>query len=557
MIKDIYKNYCFGLKFFRGYYIAFFTYVILTALMSLLSVLEPLIYSKLISSLIIGNKKSAITCLVFILIISLTKIILQVVTSKTNNYIKREVNASVQKKITIRMLYAPVLHTKIKYSDGKLISLIGNDVSVLSEYIFYLTNFMLSICNIIVTGVVLMSINVYLTLIILLLFFALLTVNIINSRKLKQINMEMNDSHDVLVNGIKEMVHKLTDIKICNAVVCYRNKLFRLIDNFKQQHKRRFEKQLQNSVQSGVIQYFSSFIYMALGACLVLLEQIRIEQFIAFYSYSQNFSGTLFQWAKLNTELQPQNSIMDRLKKFFEDFDDCIADEKQKNNLQNKITEVEIRNIKISFDGKEVVRNVDCILRNNGLTGIIGNNGTGKTSILKVMTKQLLPAEGEVFFNNEGLPNISDEGLREHISYMAAEPLCFDLSIYENIVCGKEHDMVEIIRLSKQIGIYGDIVNLPDGFNTVLDNRIRLSSGQVRKLQLLRALLRESDILILDEPTSNIDDLSQKTIYELIMDYAKKHIVLLVTHDADMIKHCDEVYKIENGKFVKVEIDGV
>ena len=175
----------------------------------------------------------------------------------------------------------------------------------------------------------------------------------------------------------------------------------------------------------------------------------------------------------------------------------------------------------------------------NEKIAIVGPSGSGKSTLLKIISGLYDATEGCVTINDNGIKDYSVSSLRKKIGYLNQNPMIFNSTILENIVLDdKEIDNNKLLEVCYLTGIDKIIENLPLGIYTnISESGMNLSGGQKQKIALARSLYRNPDILLLDEPTSSLDNISEKYIVEKLKDYDMMMIV--VSHRLSSISHFD------------------
>lgn len=249
----------------------------------------------------------------------------------------------------------------------------------------------------------------------------------------------------------------------------------------------------------------------------------------------------------------PSVDIILRDLKNFED-----TEIKNKKNYQNDFEEIktiELRNIDFKYDNSdsEVFKNLNFEINKNECVGIVGPSGSGKTTLIDIILGLLSPSNGEIFINGKILKNHVSI-LEGNIAYLPQEPMVLEESIETNITLEKDKTKINSKKLSQSI-IYSNfeevLAKLTSGLNTMIgDKGVRLSGGQNKRLALARVLYHGKNFLILDEATSSLDKESENYIAEQIKILKGNYTIILISHQLNLLKHCDKIYKIDNKKVI-------
>ncbi len=207
---------------------------------------------------------------------------------------------------------------------------------------------------------------------------------------------------------------------------------------------------------------------------------------------------------------------------------------------------------KYSSANEYTLRNVTLHIAPNDIILITGRNGTGKTTILKLLMKLLTPTQGELYYNAKPYSSLSSGELRKDIGYIAQYPLLFNRTIFENIVYGldniHENDIQQLISSLNLSNIFS---NLSQGIHTPVGKHgSNLSGGQKQIVWLLHIILQNPDIIIMDEPTVSIDKDTKEHIYNLLKTMMQNKTVMMVTHDDYLKQFATKILYLENGNLV-------
>ena len=213
-------------------------------------------------------------------------------------------------------------------------------------------------------------------------------------------------------------------------------------------------------------------------------------------------------------------------------------------NFQVKNGEIKFVDLGIKYGDNEVIKNFNMIVKPSESIAIVGKIGSGKSSIIKALLK-LIPYSGRILIDGTDISTINPSSVRSQMLYVRQNPLPFNRTLYENIAYGNNKITMKNVE---ELFIKYDLDTF---FGHKLDSNIgkkgeKLSGGQRQMIFLLRILLNDNPIVILDEPTSNLDEKSSKYIWKILKDILRSRTVLLITHDNDLATLADRQIKISN-----------
>lgn len=187
-------------------------------------------------------------------------------------------------------------------------------------------------------------------------------------------------------------------------------------------------------------------------------------------------------------------------------------------------------------------------IKENEKIAIIGHTGAGKSTIIKLLSGFYSNYLGSIYLGNNEIKTLTTKSIREKISVISQESVIFNLPIWQNITIGTDYSKEDAIRISKIIGIDEFINLLPEGFDTVAgEHGSKFSGGEKQRIALARAMLRNSSIILLDEPTSSLDAKTENNIMNLIFDIFHDKLILIIAHRLHSITQVDKILVIENG----------
>ena len=214
---------------------------------------------------------------------------------------------------------------------------------------------------------------------------------------------------------------------------------------------------------------------------------------------------------------------------------------------------IEVRDLTFVYDKHPVLRDVSFSVNHGETIGIVGRTGSGKSTLLAMITRTFEPPPGTVFIDGRPVESIPLHDLRERIGMVPQETFLFSESIAENIRFGKgEASAEEVQAAAEEAGLSGDVATFSNGLETVIGERgITLSGGQKQRTAIARALIRNPEILILDDSLSAVDTATEERILRALREIRKGRTVLIVSHRVSSVKDADQILVLDNGRVVE------
>lgn len=227
--------------------------------------------------------------------------------------------------------------------------------------------------------------------------------------------------------------------------------------------------------------------------------------------------------------------------------DEEVLQEMKQNRKRKIKTRVKTRE---PIGRNEIFDNLNFEIEPNKTVAFVGISGSGKSTILNLISKMYEVDDGEVLIDGVNINDLSKQSLRNAISLVNQFPYIFDMTVKENLLLAKpDATDEEIVYSLKQAALYDFIESLPQKIDTVVgESGIKLSGGQKQRLAIARAMLKKSSVILFDESTSSLDNLAQNQVKESINNIKGKSTIIIVAHRLSTIKNVDKIFFLEKGK---------
>lgn len=279
-----------------------------------------------------------------------------------------------------------------------------------------------------------------------------------------------------------------------------------------------------------------------------------ISLLTAVMSFTRNFSNPIYQIFQILNLLQLAIAGVNRLNEINVQKNEILETEKTEvNNLKGNII---FKNLTFSYDGKkDVLKNINLDIKPGQVVGIVGPTGSGKTTIINLLTKfyDVTDPESDILIDNFSIKLITKESLRNEVSIVLQDTFIFGDTIYENMrYANPSATNEEIVEACKRANAHSFIMSLEKNYETILENNADdISQGQRQLLAIARAFLKKSSILILDEATSSIDTKTEKDIQRAMIELSKGKTTFMIAHRLSTIKHADVIVVLKDGQILE------
>lgn len=531
-------------------------------LLSILILPTPLIIARIIDKTL-PNKN--LQELLFLILLVLGLLIFMKIVGYFQGILFYKINTKVILDIRLDLLEKinklPLKISK-KYGTGYLISRINDDTSRLqSLFADTFIGIIKDILTFLVGAAVIFFIHWKLALIsvAILPFFIASTIYFSRIiRKLSKIFYEDN------AQATRQLAESLNMLELCKIFLKYKYNLLRYFRKAKQALRSNIKlgkTSFLNNAITGFLGGLAPIVVIGYGGYEIIQGHLTLGYLIAFNS----FVGYLFGPTSrlINVNIQIQKSLM-ALKRVQELFD--LPEEKSDSAVLPQVIEkLEFRDVCFSYDENkdDIIKSLNFTANMGEKIGIVGGSGGGKTTLIRLLSGlyeidsgsiNVFCSEDEKFLKGKSLSIGELIALRKRVGIVEQEPFLFNDTIYNNIKFGNSRASESDINQAS-IQAYADIFinELPEKYQTYVGEKgTNLSVGQKQRIAIARAMVKQPEILIFDEATSNIDTVSEQYINKTIFSLPKNMIVFIVAHRLSTIRHCDKILVLEKGTIVEV-----
>ncbi len=299
----------------------------------------------------------------------------------------------------------------------------------------------------------------------------------------------------------------------------------------------------------GILSMVTTVGMTSVGAIAIINQELTMAALIATNMLSGRLLGPLNQLVGTWRGYSFLGQAINRLGEVFSsDSDRMVTDI----DVERPKGEVVVEDVVFSYtdDGANVVDGVKIDIHPGGLHAIVGRNGCGKTTLMKMIQGLYKPKSGRVLLDDADIAQFSRPQLVQWVGYVPQETILFAGTVKENIVYGNPAATDElVIAAAEAAGAHRFIIDLPDGYGTEIGEAgQRLSGGQRQRISIARALVCDPAVLLLDEPSGSLDRQAEEELRATLIDLAKEHTVILVTHSPLMLQGCDNLIALDRGK---------
>lgn len=392
-----------------------------------------------------------------------------------------------------------------------------------------ITNFV-GIFEMIFCFMMMMTINVKLTLVALVIVPGYFVLSKSISKKITKYTVKMQEDLANLNADMFETLNGIEEVKLLNGKQIQLKKIY-----FK----------IQSLIKSAIKQSFSMIVFiqsisfasdlvtvgiLALAGVFIINGEITIGVYTAFSLYIGKLLGVTQSVGTFEITIKPVCATIERAKEFL--FSDLETHRGSK-NLNENIYEVLFENVSFGYKSNNIVINE---MTQKFIEGdkvlLLGENGSGKTTFVKLLVGLYEPVKGKIFINSQSVDELCKDDIRKRVGFVSQEVFLFKGSVIENILFGVEgKNRKDVSILLEKFGLTDYIERLPNGLDTqIAQNGVGISGGQAQIIAFIRAVIKNKDILILDEATANLDQDTCRKIMSILCNYKLCRMLFVISH---------------------------
>lgn len=308
------------------------------------------------------------------------------------------------------------------------------------------------------------------------------------------------------------------------------------------------------AVQNGLA-ILLQFSGLFLSVWLWLRGEITAGTVVLVQTYLLNIFGIMWQLTRAASNVFKVSANASEMIQVFETPVDILDPEKPEAD-RIRDGRIEFREVSFKYsDGENVFTNFSLAIGDGEKVGLVGPSGAGKSTVTKLLLRFADPQSGEICIDGQDIRNIRQDELRSHIAYVPQDPLLFHRSIRENIAYGKpDATDEEAIAAAKKAEAHEFISRLPKGYETLVGERgVKLSGGERQRVAIARAILKDAEILVLDEATSSLDSESEHAIQEALDDLMSGKTAVVIAHRLSTIRKLDRIVVLNKDGAIEEE----
>ena len=524
--------------------------IILSFIFSIIEVISktiiPIITGLIIDSLL----ENKFTNILYLILINVLLIIIASIYNYLLNVSAKmaaiEYSNEIKEKALKRLLKLKINIIE-KYKSGLLASKIVNDVNNIHHgLITFLTHFIPGIVTLILTLIIMFFINFKITLIIFLITPISVFITIYIAKQNKKLTDISNKEYNEMTSYIKEQIELKKYINVEKLENQKEQKINDLSEKYmKDESKALFYASISNPT-TRLINGIITIIVVLYSSFEIMNGNMTIGIFSTFLIYANRYAKPLNEISQVINRLTISLTSYDSIKELInEEIEEFI------NSNDEIIGSIEFKNVSFSYNNdKEILKNINFKINNGEKIAIVGPTGSGKTTIIQLLLKFYNINSGSILIDGKNINDINTNILRDNIKVVLQDAHLNNENIKDVLKYSNDVSDKEIKDLLKRINIKPNFLGMNDKLENItsIDN---LSNGQKQIISMIRAMLSNPKIVILDEATSDVDSLTEKNIESSINELTKGKTSIIIAHRLSTIISADKIIVIDNGKILE------
>ncbi|AMQ92784.1 ABC transporter ATP-binding protein [Aggregatibacter actinomycetemcomitans] len=484
-----------------------------------------------------------------LIVLAVARGILRYLEQMSGHYIAFKLLALLRDKVfgALRRLAFVKLQDK---QSGQLLSLVTNDIELLE--VFY-AHTIAPIAIAFLTSAILLAVFAHISWwFVLVALLAYVTIGIIlpivttqmareDGRKYRELVGEMNDFFLDSIRGMKEIQLFGNEQKRLQEIHQRSEKIDQAFLKIKQQ-----EGNVRSFTEIAVS--FFNIVILLVGLTLFAYDKIDFVGLLVAVILLMSGYGPVITLSNLSNNLLQTLASGERVLAL-------LAEQPELKDVENGVSitdvqQIKVENVSFAYAQEQILSDVNLHINKGEILGIHGRSGSGKSTLLKLIMRFYDPQQGSICINDTDLKHINTVNLRDNIAYITQQTYIFNETIYENILLANRNATKEqVIEAAKKASIHEFIMSLPEVYDTkITEMGNNLSDGEKQRIGIARAFLHNAPIILLDEPTSNLDSLNEAMILQSLLNVKAEKLIILVSHRASTMAICDQVIPIANGR---------
>ncbi|BAI60886.1 ABC transporter permease/ATP binding protein [Methanocella paludicola SANAE] len=500
-----------------------------------------------------GHLSSINFLVLLVIVVGVASLVLNILESYFSSIYQQQMTFNVQTSLFDHVLRFPMSFIKSKQT-GYLMSRVSDDVSMM-QYLFSdaVTTIISNLFYLIFGVAILVSMNARLAAIIACVIPVYIAVRYLFSDRIRALSRREREYNSEVSRDMQEAI---SGVEVVKSYAMEKREVGKIASKLQNVIRTRIARSLlmafASSFMSGTM-FALTIVVMFFGAFDIQAGRMTIGDYVAFITYIMFLSNAVNMLYRTYLTFQPAFASMDRLKEMFDiapEFEWGQQSMKKPGHIKGN---VRFDNVSFSYGSEPTLKNIGFEVRPGETVALVGHSGAGKTTLVSLLLKLYVPQSGKITLDGVDLNELDHSWLRQQISIVSQDIFLFNDTIENNIKYGRpEASREEVVHVAKKARIHDFIESLPDGYDTLIGERgTKLSVGQRQRISIARAFLKDTPLIILDEPTSAIDPETELHLKASLDELMKGRTTFIISHRMSLTDIANFIVVIEDGEIVE------
>ena len=509
-------------------------YLIIIILLGIIaSMAIPYIFGKIIDLIVIKDLQLVSKFILISLFLNIFQSLSSVLEEWLGNILSVDCSNSIKEA-----MFSKILDTRYEflnsYGEGELVSRVENTGDkIVSFYIDFFSSIIMILFSIIISAYIMIRISLKLFVIAIILLPLTYGINYIFKSTIISKQRDYIANLDAYSDYLVDTISNLTGIKQNNLQKTFKGNYGKKLQDLKNVSMSNLKIKMTVTSLQDLITIILSSLILFISAKLIILGNLTLGNIVAFSSYMEKLHSSIKNIGDLNLSFNEVIVDLERYKKIM-DYD---SEKKIDGKKLSKVTSLKFKNVSFKYNDEYILKDFSFEISKPGLYAIVGENGSGKTTIFNLISKLYTDYEGEILINGKEIRNYKDEDLRNEVLFIESKPFILRENLNPNITLFGKNEIDELF-LDKIIRFL-ELEKIKTHKTKNLEDT--LSKGEQQKIQLARLLISKQPLILLDEALSGLDKEMKKKVISIIKERSKDKIIVIISHDHEIQKVCNEI----------------
>lgn len=509
-------------------------YLIIIILLGIIaSMAIPYIFGKIIDLIVIKDLQLVSKFILISLFLNIFQSLSSILEEWLGNILSVDCSNSIKEA-----MFSKILDTRYEflnsYGEGELVSRVENTGDkIVSFYIDFFSSIIMILFSIIISAYIMIRISLKLFVIAIILLPFTYGINYIFKSTIISKQRDYIANLDAYSDYLVDTISNLTGIKLNNLQKTFKGNYGKKLQDLKNVSMSNLKIKMTVTSLQDLITIILSSLILFISAKLIILGNLTLGNIVAFSSYMEKLHSSIKNIGDLNLSFNEVIVDLERYKKIM-DYD---SEKKIDGKKLSKVTSLKFKNVSFKYNDEYILKDFSFEISKPGLYAIVGENGSGKTTIFNLISKLYTDYEGEILINGKEIRNYKDEDLRNEVLFIESKPFILRENLNPNITLFGKNEIDELF-LDKIIRFL-ELEKIKTHKTKNLEDT--LSKGEQQKIQLARLLISKQPLILLDEALSGLDKEMKKKVISIIKERSKDKIIVIISHDHEIQKVCNEI----------------